>query len=103
VIDEKIFERDIAPARTFCLKSEALMLMASGMGRGASWKNALLMGRSGPFRNKLRFKDEPVRHKVLDLMGDLYILGIPLIGHVIAIKSGHGLNMELVKKLKTLL
>jgi UDP-3-O-acyl N-acetylglucosamine deacetylase len=102
-IDEDSFAREIAPARTFCLKSEALMLMASGLGKGASWKNTLIMGKTGPFKNKLRFKDEPVRHKILDLMGDLYVLGMPIIGHVIAIKSGHSLNMELVKKLKELI
>ncbi|MDO8525899.1 MAG: UDP-3-O-acyl-N-acetylglucosamine deacetylase [Candidatus Omnitrophota bacterium] len=99
-VDEESFISQIAPARTFCLKSEALMLMASGLGKGASWKNALIMGKRGPFKNKLRFKDELVRHKILDLIGDLYILGVPVIGRVIAIKSGHSLNMELVKKLK---
>lgn len=99
-VDEENFENQIAPARTFCLKSEALMLAASGLGKGASWKNTLIMGRRGPFRNRLRFADEPVRHKVLDLMGDLYLLGMPIKGHVIAVKSGHSLNMELVRKLK---
>jgi UDP-3-O-acyl N-acetylglucosamine deacetylase len=100
VVDETSFQREIASARTFCLKSEALMLATSGLGRGVSWKNALIMGKRGPFMNKLRFKDEPVRHKVLDLIGDLYLLGMPIKGHVIAVKSGHSLNMELVKKLK---
>lgn len=102
-IDENSFRKEIAPARTFCLKSEAVVLAASGLGKGANWKNTLIMGKRGPFRNKLRFKDEPVRHKVLDLIGDLYILGVPVIGHVIAVKSGHSLNMELVKRLKNLL
>lgn len=101
-VDEDNFEREIAPARTFCLKSEALMLAVSGLGKGVSWKNALIMGKRGPFMNRLRFKDEPVRHKVLDLIGDLYLLGMPIKGHVIAVKSGHSLNMELVKKLKSL-
>lgn len=100
VMSEETFVHEIAPARTFCLKSEALMLMASGLGKGASWRNTLIMGHGGPFRNRLRFPNEPVRHKVLDLIGDLYLLGVPIIGHVIAIKSGHSLNMEFVKKLK---
>ena len=60
------------------------------------------MGIKGPINNTLRFNDEPVRHKVLDLIGDLYLIGKPLIGHVVALKSGHKLNMELVDKLKSL-
>ncbi len=102
VVDEKSFEREIAAARTFCLKSEALVLLAMGLGRGVGLNNILIMGRKGPFGNKLRFKNEPVRHKILDLIGDLYLLGMPVRAHVIAIKSGHKLNMELVKKLKGL-
>jgi UDP-3-O-acyl N-acetylglucosamine deacetylase len=100
IITEDTFCAEIAPARTFCLKSEALVLLASGLGKGANRKNTLIMGKRGPFGNKLRFKDELVRHKILDLVGDLYLLGAPLIGRVIAVKSGHRLNMELVKKLK---
>ena len=100
IIDENSFEKEIAPARTFCLKSEALMLAAMGLGRGAGWKNNLIMGKKGPIGNKLRFRDEPVRHKVLDLMGDLYLAGAALKGHVISIKGGHNLNMEMVKILK---
>lgn len=99
-VTEETFEREIAPARTFCLEKEAKALLALGMGKGASYKNTLVLGADGPIDNKLRFPDEPVRHKVLDLIGDLYLLGRPLKGHVVAIKSGHKLNMELVKKLK---
>jgi UDP-3-O-acyl-N-acetylglucosamine deacetylase len=58
------------------------------------------MGRSGPIKTALRFPDEPVRHKVLDLIGDMYLLGMPVNGHIMAIKSGHRMNMELVRKLK---
>ena len=58
------------------------------------------MGKRGPVGNSLRFPDEPVRHKILDLIGDLYLIGMPLKGHVIAVKSGHRLNMELIKKIK---
>jgi UDP-3-O-[3-hydroxymyristoyl] N-acetylglucosamine deacetylase/3-hydroxyacyl-[acyl-carrier-protein] dehydratase len=100
ILDEGGFEREIAPARTFCRKKETLMLLASGLGKGANYKNTLVMGKRGPFRNKLRFPDEPVRHKILDLIGDLYLLGVPLKAHIIAIKSGHKLNMELVKVLR---
>lgn len=101
-IDEEVFSREIAPARTFCMQKEALMLLICGIGRGATFENALVIGRKGPIKNKFRFPDEPVRHKTLDLMGDLYLLGMPIRGHVVAVKSGHRLNMELVKKLKAL-
>lgn len=102
VIDEASFEKQIAPARTFCLEEEALELLKRGLGKGANYDNTLVMSKTGPIKNVLRFPDEPVRHKVLDLIGDLYLAGAPLKGHVIAIKSGHRLNMELVKKLKTI-
>ena len=102
-ISEEVFRREIAPARTFCMKREALMLLALGFGRGANHNNTLIMGKRGPFKNDLRFIDEHVRHKILDLMGDLNLAGMPLEGHVVAVKSGHSLNMELVKKLKTII
>ena len=101
-ISEEVFRREIAPARTFCMKKEALLLLAFGFGRGADHNNTLIMGKAGPFKNTLRFPDEHVRHKMLDLMGDLSLAGMPLEGHVVAVKSGHSLNMELVKKLKKL-
>ena len=100
VLDEKNFENEIAPARTFCLEEEALGLLKMGLGKGANYENTLVMGKSGPIKNTLRFPDEPVRHKVLDLIGDLCLIGMPLKAHVVAIKSGHALNLELVKKLK---
>lgn len=102
IVNETNFMNDIAPARTFCLEEEALELIKRGLGKGADYTNTLVIGKDGPIKTSLRFLDEPVRHKVLDLIGDLYILGVPIIGHVVAIKSGHGINMELVKKLKTL-
>jgi UDP-3-O-acyl N-acetylglucosamine deacetylase len=101
-ISEEVFRREIAPARTFCMKKEALLLLALGYGRGADHNNTLIMGKKGPFKNALRFPDEHVRHKMLDLMGDLSLAGMPLEGHVVAVRSGHTLNMELVKKLKSL-
>ena len=101
-ISEEVFRREIAPARTFCRKKEALLLLALGFGKGADHNNTLIMGKAGPFKNCLRFPDEHVRHKMLDLMGDLSLTGMPIEGHVVAVKSGHSLNMELVKKLKKL-
>ena len=101
-VDSEIFQREIAPARTFCLKEEADSLLKQGYGKGANLKNTLVMAKDGPIDNTLRFPDEPVRHKVLDLIGDLYLLGKPIKGRLIAIRSGHKLNLELVKKIKEL-
>ena len=100
VVNEKNFEESIAPARTFCLEAEALGLIKMGLGKGANYENTLVIGKDGPIDTVPRFPNEPVRHKILDLVGDLYVLGMPIQGHVIAIKSGHKLNMEMVKKLK---
>lgn len=93
------YEASIAPARTFCLKEEAEALRAAGFGKGANFENTLVWDAQGPINNTLRFDDEAARHKVLDLIGDLYLLGEHLRAHVIAIKSGHPLNVKLVKKL----
>jgi UDP-3-O-acyl N-acetylglucosamine deacetylase len=101
VIDEAVFEREIASARTFCSEREAAELLKRGLGKGANYENTLVMGPNGPINNALRFPDEPVRHKVLDLIGDLYTAGKSVKGHVVAIKSGHKLNMELVKILRS--
>jgi len=101
VIDKKIFEKEIAPARTFCMEAEAAELLKRGLGKGANYDNTLVIGKDGPIKTVARFRDEPVRHKILDLIGDLYLLGMPLVGHVVAIKSGHKLNLELVKQLRS--
>ncbi len=101
-LNEKTFKDEIAPARTFCSEEEALELLKRGFGKGANYENTLVIGINGPIKNKLRFQNEPVRHKILDLIGDLYLVGMPIRGHVIAVKSGHRLNMELAKKLKAL-
>ena len=100
VVTEENFMKEVAPARTFCSEMEARELLRRGLGKGATYENTLVMGPGGPIQNKLRFPDEPTRHKVLDLIGDLCLAGSPVKGHVVALKSGHRLNMELVKKLK---
>jgi UDP-3-O-[3-hydroxymyristoyl] N-acetylglucosamine deacetylase/3-hydroxyacyl-[acyl-carrier-protein] dehydratase len=101
VLDEKSFEAELAPARTFCFEAEALELLKRGLGKGANYDNTLVIGAHGsPIKNTLRFSDELARHKALDLIGDLYLAGAGVRGHAVAIKSGHRLNMELVKKLK---
>ncbi len=98
-LDKDSFKREIAPARTFCLKSEAETLLKAGLGKGATLENTLVMDEDGPVGTVLRFPNEPLRHKILDLVGDLYLLGRPVIGKVIAEKSGHKLNAGLVRLL----
>jgi len=98
-LDPSTFEKEIAPARTFCLKKEAEALLKAGLGAGATLGNTLVMDDDGPIGNTLRFSNEPVRHKVLDIVGDLYLLGRPVKGKVQARKSGHRLNMMMVRKI----
>ena len=100
VINQETFQRQVAPGRTFCLQSEAEELRSQGLGKGADYENTVVLGERGVIENKLRFEDEFVRHKVLDLIGDLYLLGSPLKGHVIAVKSGHPLNIKLIQRLR---
>ncbi|MCP4250237.1 MAG: 3-hydroxyacyl-ACP dehydratase FabZ, partial [bacterium] len=91
------FVREIAPARTFVTKQEADHLLASGLGTHLTYEDILVFGEDGPIENALRFPDECVRHKILDLIGDLYLLGRPIVGRIYARKSGHSLNHELVR------
>lgn len=123
---EETFATEIAPARTFCFLSEIQALKEQGLIRGGALDNAvvivdkkidngeidrlkslfdieedIILGANGILNGKeLRFKNEPVRHKALDLIGDLALLGIPIKGHVIAARSGHAANVELVKLIR---
>ena len=123
---EQNFAKDIAPARTFCFLSEVETLKQNGLIKGGNLDNAVVivdkeinqveadnlkslfgikqeisLGANGTLNGKeLRFENEPVRHKALDLIGDLALLGMPLQGHIIASKSGHAANVELVKRIK---
>jgi len=99
-IDPATFSKELASARTFCLESEAGEIKAHGLGKGANYQNTLVMSSKGPLENTLRFPDECARHKVLDIIGDLSLLGYPLKGAVYATKSGHSLNRGLVKKIE---
>lgn len=94
------FEANIAPARTFVLQREADELRSAGLGLHLSYQDVLVIGPTGPIENRLRFPDEYVRHKILDLIGDLALFGAPLIGRVIARKSGHSLNHALAAALR---
>lgn len=94
------YAREIAPSRTFLLKTEAEMFRAQGMGKHLSERDLVVVDENGkPIGNELRFEDEPVRHKICDLIGDLALLGYHLRGRVVGYKSGHELNQELVRKL----
>lgn len=98
-LNSGIFKNEIAAARTFCLEDEAAELQHQGLGRGANYENTLVVGKKGVIKNKLRYPDEFIRHKILDLIGDLYLIGSSLKGHIIALKSGHSLNLKLAKKI----
>ena len=99
-LTEESFAMEIAPARTFGFLKDVEYLKANGFARGGSFDNAIILGESGILNSSgLRFKDEFVRHKILDLIGDLSLSGFPIYGHIIANKSGHTTNMKFLKKL----
>lgn len=99
-ITQDNFEKELASARTFCLQAEAQGLQSQGLGKGANYQNTLVVGEKEVIKNTLRFQDEFVRHKILDLMGDLSLLGVPLKAKIIAVKSGHSLNLKLLHKIQ---
>lgn len=95
------FTELLAPARTFIFENEARALAEKGVGAHLSPKEVLVIGIDGPIENQFRFADECVRHKVLDLIGDLGLVGRPIVGRIVAHKSGHELNHILARKLVT--
>jgi len=97
------FSREIAPARTFVLEEEAQMLRSRGLGLHLKPGDVVVVGAHGPIGTTFRFSDECVRHKVLDLIGDLYLLGCPIRGRIVAYKSGHALNHALVRRMRAML
>jgi UDP-3-O-[3-hydroxymyristoyl] N-acetylglucosamine deacetylase/3-hydroxyacyl-[acyl-carrier-protein] dehydratase len=97
------FSREIAPARTFVLEEEAQMLRSRGLGLHLKPGDVVVVGANGPIGTDFRFADECVRHKVLDLIGDLYLLGCPIRGRIVAYKSGHALNHALVRHMRAML
>jgi UDP-3-O-[3-hydroxymyristoyl] N-acetylglucosamine deacetylase/3-hydroxyacyl-[acyl-carrier-protein] dehydratase len=100
-LDSDVFFNEIAPARTFALFEDVEPLRATGLIKGGSLANAVVVTPEG-FKSEepLRFENEFVRHKILDLIGDLTLLGMPLKGHLISVRGGHSLNVEFVRKLK---
>ncbi|MBN2183373.1 MAG: UDP-3-O-[3-hydroxymyristoyl] N-acetylglucosamine deacetylase [Sedimentisphaerales bacterium] len=93
------FEKHLAPARTFLLESEALQFHARGMGTHIGPRDLLVINSDGPIKNTYRFPNECVRHKIVDLIGDLTLVGCPVKGRIVAYKSGHSLNQLLARKL----
>lgn len=90
----------IAPARTFGFARDVELLRSRGLARGGSLHNAVVLDDNGVLSGPLRFRDEFVRHKILDLIGDLSLLGRPLTGHIRARKAGHALNVEFARALQ---
>jgi UDP-3-O-[3-hydroxymyristoyl] N-acetylglucosamine deacetylase/3-hydroxyacyl-[acyl-carrier-protein] dehydratase len=100
-IDDKTFVEQIAPARTFVLERDVESLRKAGWIKGGRLENAVVVGEDRILNTEpLRYPDEFVRHKVLDLLGDLFLLGGPLLGHVTATRSGHQSHVAFVKHLK---
>lgn len=94
------FISQIAPARTFGFLRDVKLLRSMGLAKGGSLDNAIVVGENGVLnKGELRFRDEFVRHKILDALGDISLLGRPLFGHVIANRPGHSLNIKFIRKL----
>ncbi|MCC7230263.1 MAG: UDP-3-O-acyl-N-acetylglucosamine deacetylase [Fimbriimonadaceae bacterium] len=94
------YRKEIAPARTFALIEELPMIEKFGLGKGLDENSALVIGEVG-FRNEPRFEDEPARHKLLDLIGDLYLSGIPIrFLNVVAERSGHASNVRAARNVR---
>jgi len=98
-LSPETFEKHLAPARTFLLESEARQFHARGMGTHIGPRDLLVINSDGPIKNSYRFPNECVRHKIVDLIGDMALVGRPVRGRIVAYKSGHTLNQQLAKKL----
>ena len=98
-VSEDTFIEQIAPARTFGFLKEVEMLRQKGLALGGSLDNAIVIGDTGVLNNALRFEDEFVRHKILDVIGDLALIGHPIIGHLVAHRGGHALHTAFAAKL----
>jgi len=94
------FKSEIAPARTFGFVEEIRALESAGLGQGGQLGNFILIGETGIVNTELRFPEELARHKILDILGDTYLLGVPLRGEIRARKTGHSNNVELVRRLR---
>ena len=98
-VDENAFVDDIAPARTFGFLHEVEMLRQQGLALGGSLENAIVLSETGVLNPQLRYEDEFVRHKILDAIGDLSLVGYPIIGHLVAHRAGHALHTAFAKRI----
>ncbi len=94
-LKEDTFVSEIAPARTIAFMNEINYLRSQGLALSDAYDSVIVVDDDG-YRNELRYPEEIVRHKILDLIGDLYLLG-PLVGHIVAVRSGHALDIELAR------
>jgi UDP-3-O-[3-hydroxymyristoyl] N-acetylglucosamine deacetylase len=99
VPSERVFVEELAPARTYGFLKDLELLRQQGLARGGSLANAVVVGQERVLNGSLRFHDEFVRHKILDVIGDLVLVGRPVLGHVVARNAGHALNHLLVREL----
>jgi len=99
LVNTESFRKVLSRARTFCFESDIEPLRAMGLIRGGSLENAIVLTKDGMLNGSLRYDDEFGRHKALDLIGDLALVGLPLLGRVEARKAGHALHTQLVSKL----
>lgn len=100
LITPETYAKEIAPARTFCFLQEIEALREQGKIKGGSLDCALVIGDEGFVNDDLRFPDEIIRHKILDVIGDFALLGAPLRAHIVAVRSGHAFNVEFVQKVE---
>ena len=98
-LTEDVFVDEIAPARTFGFLKEVEVLRKRGLALGGSLDNAIVLGETGVLNSSLRFEDEFVRHKILDVIGDLALVGYPIIGHLVAHRGGHALHASFAQKI----
>ncbi len=99
VVNAQTFRHVLSRARTFCFESDIAPLRSMGLIRGGSLENAIVLTKDGIMNGPLRFPNEFGRHKALDLIGDLALVGLPLLGSVVASKAGHALHTQLVSRL----
>jgi UDP-3-O-[3-hydroxymyristoyl] N-acetylglucosamine deacetylase len=97
-VNEEAFVEHIAPARTFGFLHEVELLRQQGLAQGGSLENAIVLSETGVLNNQLRYEDEFVRHKILDAIGDLSLVGYPIIGHLVAHRAGHALHTAFAKR-----
>ena len=101
-LTEAGYIREIAPARTFAIRKDAEAMRAAGLGKGADMQNTVIIEGDQALETELRFPNEPVRHKILDLIGDLYVLERPVHARIVANCSGHRANRMLAQRLNDL-